>query len=100
MSVTPGPCAVPSSMRNGRSAAVPGSKTVSMCPMSRTRGPSALPPNVATMVLPNRPSGSGRISMSAPRSDRKPAVQRPTSLTPSGVYVPQSMLTSSSRSSR
>ena len=30
MSVTPGPWAVPSSMRNGRAAAVPGSNTVSM----------------------------------------------------------------------
>ena len=43
MSVTPGPWAMPSSIRNGRSAAVPGSNTVSMWPMSRTRGPSDRP---------------------------------------------------------
>ena len=38
MSVTPGPVAMPSSIVNGRSAAVPGSNTVSMWPMqSRAR---------------------------------------------------------------
>ena len=42
MSVTPGPRRVAvASIANGRSAAVPGSKTVSMWPMRRTRGPPA-----------------------------------------------------------
>ena len=40
MSVTPGPIALPPSDRYGRSAAVPGSKTVSMWPISSSRGPS------------------------------------------------------------
>ena len=53
---------MPSSIRNGRSAAVPGSKTVSMWPISRARGPPARPSNVATTVAPRRPAGSGRIS--------------------------------------
>ena len=39
MSDTPGPRAMSPSTRNGRSAAVPSSKTVSMCPTSKTFGP-------------------------------------------------------------
>ena len=53
-----------------------------------------------TTVFPKRPSGSGRRSTSAPSSVRNEATQRPTSLTPSGVYEPQSMSTSRCRSSR
>ena len=67
MSVTPGPWAMPSSMRNGRSAAVPGSKTVSMWPMSsdaRRRRPCR--GTSPTTVSPKRPVGSGRTSTSAP----------------------------------
>ena len=85
MSVTPGPKAVSSSIRNGRSAAVPGSKTVSRWPMRSTRGASARPLNVATTVAPSRPAGSGRISTSAPSSPRNDATNRPISSTPSGV---------------
>ena len=70
MSVTPGPYATPSSIRNGRSAAVPGSNTVSMCPISRTRGPRGVPENVPTTVAPYRPLGSGRTSTSAPIPSR------------------------------
>ena len=85
MSVTPGPYARPSaSTRNGRSAAVPGSKTVSMWPMRITRGPPAAPRSVPTIVDPKRLAGSGRASTSAPMSDRNPATNRPTSSTPSG----------------
>ena len=85
MSVTPGPWAMPSSMRNGRSAAVPGSNTVSMWPMSRTRGPPALPSNVADdrvaeAALGIRPDLD--LGARARRGSR--AVQRPTSSTPVG----------------
>src|SRR5258708_7318519 len=41
MSVTPGPVAIPSLIANGRSAAVPGSKTVSMWPIRSTPRPAA-----------------------------------------------------------
>ena len=60
MSVTPGPYAMPSSIRNGRAAAVPGSNTVSMCPMRTLRPPgvpgtpqaAGAPSNVPTIVSP------------------------------------------------
>ena len=104
MSVTPGPRAMPSaSIANGRSAAVPGSNTVSMWPTSSSRGPPAVPRSpsqVPMTVPPNRPDGSGRRSTRAPLSTRKPATNEPTSSTPAGVYEPQSMLTSRSRSAR
>ena len=58
MSVTPGPKAMPSSIRNGRSAAVPGSKTVSMWPISSTRG--RLGP-AAERRDDGRPEAPGRI---------------------------------------
>ena len=45
MSVTPGPVAIPSRTVYGRSAAVPGSNTVSMCPMHSTVGPSGVGPD-------------------------------------------------------
>ena len=58
MSVTPGPNALPPSDRYGRCAAVPGSKTVSMWPMSSSRGPS--PSSRPTTRSPSRgPSPSG-----------------------------------------
>ena len=85
MSVTPGPFAMPSAMRNGRSAAVPGSKTVSMWPISRTRGPPGRPSNVVTTVSPSRPAGIRPGLDAAAEPSRKAAVQPPTSLTPSGV---------------
>jgi hypothetical protein len=86
MSVTPGPYARPPSTRNGRSAAVPGSKTVSMCPMSRIAGPAASEPGRRPITVePSRPAGSGWIVTSAPTSPRNPATNRPTSSTPSGV---------------
>ena len=59
MSVTPGPNALPPSDRYGRSAAVPASKTVSMWPISSSRGPSPSRPaddEVAELRL--SPSGS------------------------------------------
>ena len=70
MSVTPGPWAIPSaSIVNGRSAAVPGSKTVSMWPISKVRGPSDVPrgpSHVPITVAPRIAAGSGRISTRAP----------------------------------
>ena len=48
----------------------PGSKTVSMWPMSSARGPPGRPSNVATTVSPSRPAGSGRVSTVAPSSVR------------------------------
>ena len=76
---------MPSSIRNGRSATVPGSNTVSMWPISRARGPPAWPSNVAMTVDPSRPAGSGRRSMVAPSSVANSATQRPTASTPSAV---------------
>src|SRR5438874_1885191 len=65
MSVTPGPWAFPApSIMNGRSAAVPGSKTVSMWPINRIRGPPAVPlgpSHVPITVAPWMPAGSGRL---------------------------------------
>ena len=56
MSVTPGPVASPSAMANGRSATVPGSKTVSMWPISMSRAPGdAGPLSVPMTVAPSRP---------------------------------------------
>ena len=75
--------AVPS-MRNGRSAAVPGSNTVSMWPISSDPRPAGPPSNVPTTVSPSRPSGSGRYSTGRPSSRRNAPVQRPTSSTPAG----------------
>ena len=78
MSVTPGPWAIPSSMRNGRSAAVPGSNTVSMWPMSSDARPAGRCRGTSpTTVSPKRPAGSGRTSTSAPSSRRKPAGPAP-----------------------
>ena len=80
MSVTPGPYAMPSSMRNGRSAAVPGSNTVSMWPISRTRG--AAGPSRRTCrrpSLPRRPLGIGPdVDVGAePLEERRPSSARP-----------------------
>ena len=88
MSVTPGPWAIPSaSIANGRSAAVPGSNTVSMWPMRSSRGAPGVPRSpsqVPMTVPPNRPDGSGRRSTRAPLSARNPATNEPTSSTPGG----------------
>ena len=85
MSVTPGPVAMLPSRRNGRAAGVPGSNTVSMWPISRTRAPPGRPSKVPTTVLPRRPSGSGRYSTRAPMLSMNSPVQRPTSSTPAGT---------------
>ncbi len=58
MSVTPGPVAMPSTTRKGRSAAVPTGNTVSVCPMSSARGPPAAPRKTASTVSPSTPAGS------------------------------------------
>ena len=78
MSETPGPCAMPSSIRNGRSATVPGSNTVSMWPTSSTVGPSESPSPrtpidgvaVAPRWAPPRPARPARANACGdPRAD-------------------------------
>ncbi len=83
MSVTPGPWAIPSSIRSGRAAAVPSGKTVSRWPMRSARGPPLGPWNVPTTVLPR--VAWAWISTWAPSRSRKAAVQAPTSSTPAFV---------------
>ena len=85
MSVTPGPVAMPSRIANGRSAAVPAGKTVSVWPSRRARGPPGSPVKTASTVSPRAPSGSGWRVTSPPRRSRKAATQVATSLTPSRV---------------
>ena len=93
-------------IRNGRSATVPGSNTVSMWPTSSRAGPSgsaaAAPaptdPRTPTTVSPW--STLGMTSTLAPRSRKASATHRPTSSTPALVYEPQSMSTSRWRSAR
>ena len=75
MSVTPGPVAMPSSIANGRAAAVPGSNTVSMWPMSRTRGapvgPWSVPIDRRRRVDRPGPAAVRRRRRSAPGSPRR-----------------------------
>ena len=52
MSLTPGPWARRSRMAKGRSATVPGSKTVSRCPMTRTEEPATSRSQVPMIVSP------------------------------------------------
>ena len=86
MSDTPGPLATSPSMRKGRFATVPSSKTVSMWPISRMRGPApGSPSNVPMTVSPSRPAGSGRRSTVAPMDSRSATTHDATSLTPFGV---------------
>ena len=101
MSVTPGPVAIPrSSMANGRSAAVPGSNTVSMCPIASSVGPvGSLPASSPMTVSPSPRSFWWTVTL-APSDSSRARTQRPTSSTPSFVYEPQSRLTSRSRSAR
>ena len=65
-------------MRNGRSAAVPGSKTVSMWPMSRTRGAAgaAVERGDDRVARGGRPGRAGRSTV-APRSARNAADPAP-----------------------
>ena len=98
MSLTPGPYARPSRMANGLSATVPGSKTVSVWPMSKTVGPPGDPSNVPTMVSPK--SRLACRTTDAPSSASRVATQVATSSTPALVYVPQSTSTSRCKSSR
>ena len=100
MSVTPGPLAMPSAMANGRSAAVPGSNTVSRWPMSMSAGPSGSPPAMSATTVSPRPWSLGWVVIVAPRARSRSAVQAPTSSTPALVYEPQSMPTRRSRSAR
>ena len=88
MSVTPGPNARSPSMRKGRSATVPGSNTVSVCPIIRTRA-RPLPSRRPITRSPSRswsPVGSCRTRSTAhpPRSNlawHRSAI----AFTPSGV---------------
>ena len=98
MSETPGPRAIPSSMRNGRSAAVPSSNTVSMCPTSRTawcaprptRRPISRSPSCACAV-------GGLVRDAAPRpsppSRKRASARSAIAFTPAGEYEPQSTFT-------
>ena len=100
MSVTPGPKAVPAIDAERALGRGPGVEHGVHVPDEQDPRPAGLAMERADDRVPEASPGSGRMSISAPRSDRKLAVQRPTSLTPSGVYEPQSMLTSWARSSR
>ena len=72
-------------MRNGRSATVPGSKTVSMWPISRTRGPPGPAVERADdrVAEPARRDPAGARRRRRARSGTRPT-QRPTSFTPVG----------------
>ena len=85
MSVTPGPVAMPSRILNGRSAAVPGSKTVSMWPMHRSVGPAGSSPARSAITVSPRPRSFGCVVTVAPRARRRSAVHRPISSTPAFV---------------
>ena len=85
MSVTPGPVAMPSLMAKGRSAAVPGSNTVSMWPMHSSVTPSGSVPGMSAMTVSPSPRSFGSARTVAPRLRSRSAVQAPTSSTPAFV---------------
>ena len=97
MSETPGPSARSPSMRKGRSATVPGSKTVSVCPIIRsTRGPpepSRRPITRSPSRAPRRAARGPHRSTDQPRAANRASHRSAISFTPSGVYEPQSTLT-------
>ena len=76
MSLTPAPRACGPSMRNGRFATVPSEKTVSMWPISRTRGPAPGAPSnvsddrVAVAAFRVRPALDGRAEPPQLRRDQ------------------------------
>ena len=88
MSVTPGPNARSPSIRNGRSATVPGSNTVSVWPIIRTRA-LPLPPRRPITRSPSRscsPVGSCRMrSISHPPRSNLAWHRSAIAFTPSGV---------------
>ena len=100
MSVTPGPVAMPSLMAKGRSAAVPGSNTVSMWPMHSSVTPSGSVPGMSAIDRLAQPEV---VRLGA---DRRPQAAQPVGrpgahLVDPGLRVaPQSVLTRRSRSAR
>ena len=73
----PAPCAMPSSIRNGRCGDRPiREDRVHVPDRAGARGPApGAPSNVPTTVSPNRPFGSGRRSTRAPIRSRSAATQ-------------------------
>ncbi len=97
MSETPGPRAMSPSMRNGRSATVPSSNTVSMWPTSSTLGPPA-PRSRPITRSPScdgspSPARCGRRSTSQPFATNRASHMSAITFTPCGVYEPQSTFT-------
>ena len=80
MSVTPGPNAWPSATRNGRAAAVPGSNTVSIWPMSKP-GARRADPGSRRRSCRRAWRVAWRVTV-APRRSMNPATQPATSSTP------------------